>query len=78
MTKELCNKVIYNDFIEKTILSNDEKIILDMYLKRYSIVKISQECCMSERNVSRIIREIKNKYDKYKNMELAKYEIFLA
>lgn len=78
MLKELCNKVIYDDFIGKTILSDDEKNVLDMYLKRYSIVKISQEINMSERNVSRIIREVKDKYAKYKEMELAKCKIFLA
>lgn len=78
MLKELCNKVVYDDFIEKTILSDDEKSILDMYLKRYSIVKISQEISMSERNVSRIIKEVKDKYEKYKEIETAKYKIFLA
>ena len=77
MTKELSNKIIYDDFISKTILTEDEKKILDMVLLKYSIVKISQEICMSERNVSRIIREIKDKYANYKQIEVTKMAILI-
>ena len=77
MEKELCNKIIYDDFVSKTILTEDEKKILDMVLLKYSIVKISQEVCMSERNVSRIIREIKDKYAYYKQIEITKMAILI-
>jgi len=76
MVKELSNKIIYDDFKSKVILTDDEAMILDMLLKKDSIVKISQVLCMSDRNVSRIIREIKNKYNSYKNVEMAKLGIF--
>lgn len=76
MIKELCNEIIYNDFINKTTLTDDEINILQGLLKKYSITKISQELNMSDRTVSRIIKDIKEKYASYKSMELAKINIF--
>ena len=78
MIKELSNKIIYDDFKSKIILTDDEIMILDMLIKKDSIVKISQELCMSDRNVSRIIREIKNKYNNYRKVEMAKLGIFVS
>ncbi len=78
MVKELSNKIIYEDFKSKVILTDDETKILDMLILKYSIVKISDECNMSERNVSRIIKEIKRKYGNYKTIELAKLGVFTA
>lgn len=78
MIKELSNKIIYNDFKNKVILTDDEEKILDMLLKKYSIIKISEECNMSDRNVSRIIKEIKMKYNDYKKIELAKLGVFMS
>ena len=76
MVKELSNKYIYDDFIYKVKLTDDEKNILDMLIKKWSIIKISQEVCMSDRNVGRIIRDLKDKYEDYKKIEIAKLEIF--
>lgn len=76
MIKELSNKLIYEDFKAKMVLTEDEIKILDMLLLKYSMIKISQEICMSDRNVSRIKKDIKEKYYIYKNMELAKLNIF--
>lgn len=78
MVKELSNKIIYEDFKSKVILTDDETKILDMLILKYSIIKISDECNMSERNVSRIIKEIKRKYGNYKTIELAKLGVFTA
>lgn len=78
MIKELSNKIIYDDFKSKVILTEDEEKILNLLLKKYSIVKISDECNMSDRNVSRIISEIKKKYKDYKSIELAKLGVFTA
>ena len=78
MIKELSNKIIYEDFKSKVILTEDEEKILNLLLKKYSIIKISDECNMSERNVSRIIKEIKKKYNDYKVIELAKLGVFTA
>lgn len=76
MIKELCNKIIYNDFIKETILTEEEKNILDMWLLRYSIVKIAEKSGMSDRNVSRVLKEIREKYDNFRKIELAKLGIF--
>lgn len=78
MIKELSNKIIYEDFKSKVILTDDEEKILDMLILKYSIIKISDECNISERNVSRIIKEIKTKYNNYKTIELAKLGIFIT
>lgn len=76
MIKELSNKIIFDDFINKTILTSDELKILEMLIKKYSIIKISSELSMSDRNVSRIIKDLKIKYKNYKKLELAKNDIF--
>ena len=76
MVKELCNKIIYDDFRSKTVLTNDEIKILDMLILKYSIIKISDKCKMSDRNVSRIIKELKRKYTNYKTLEMAKLDVF--
>ena len=78
MIKELCNKIIYDDFITKVMLTEDEIKVLDMFIKRYSIIKMADEMNMSDRNVSRIIKDIKIKYKNYKHIEIAKCDIFTS
>lgn len=75
MIKELCNKIIYNDFLSKVVLTDEEKKILDMLLVRYTLVKISQEIGMSDRNVSRVVKSLKDKYEMYRKLEIAKLSI---
>lgn len=76
MAKELSNRIIYDDFLSKVVLTDDEKIILDMLIKRDSIIKISQTINMSDRNVSRIVKDLKQKYTNYRRLEMAKLGIF--
>lgn len=78
MIKELSNKIIFEDFKNKTILTEDEEKVLLMLVKKYSIIKISQEINVSDRTVERIIKTLKIKYNNYKKLELAKYDIFLT
>lgn len=78
MYKTLSNKVIYNDFKEKVLLTDDEIKVLDMLLKRYTLVKIGMELDMSDRNVSRVVKRIKEKYEDYKKIEIAKCKIFMS
>ena len=78
MINELSNKIIFDDFKAKTILTDDEERILLMLIKKYSIIKISQEINASDRTVERIIKGLKMKYNNYKKIELAKYDIFLT
>jgi DNA-binding NarL/FixJ family response regulator len=75
MFKELSNKVIYDDFKNKMVLTDDEIQLLDMLLLKYSMTKISYKMCMSDRNLSRIKKSIKEKYNIYKTLELAKLNV---
>ena len=76
MKKDLCIKQIYDDFLDKVVLLDIEKQVLDLYIRNESIVKIADIICQGTSNVSRIIAELKIKYDKYKKLEMAKLEIF--
>ena len=64
MKTELAVKQIYEDFISKVTLDNDEKQVLDMFLKNYSYIKIGDNIGMSDRNVGRVMRTVKQKYEK--------------
>ena len=75
MIKDLSIKLIYDDFINKIFLTNTEKEVLDMLILKESIIYISQTINISERSVSRIIRDLKDKYENYKETELAKANI---
>ena len=72
MRKTLSMDVIYNDFINKVKLSELEKDILDRYLRNESLVKISMDVSLSYSSVSRIISNLKVKYDNYKQLEIVK------
>lgn len=72
MKKELANKQIFDDFISKTILTDNEKEVLIRYIKNHSIVKIAEDTLQSTTSVSRAIANIKEKYDNYKKLELVK------
>lgn len=78
MIEELSAKIIYDDFINKTFLTDDEKKVLDMLIIKESLVKIATETNMSERNVSRVIKNIKEKYKKYKELQLAILNLFMS
>ena len=75
MKREIANKQIYDDFISKTVLNDNEKDVLDRYIKNNSIVKIAEDTKQSTATVSRIIASIKEKYSDYKRLELAKLMI---
>jgi len=72
MRKELSVKQIFDDFVNKTILNDDEIEILIRYIKKESIVKIANDTKQSTATISRIIAGLKTKYNNYKKLELAK------
>jgi uncharacterized protein YerC len=72
MKKELSVKQIFDDFINKTILNDDEINILIKYIKGDSIVKIANDTAQSTATISRTIASLKDKYQNYKNLEIAK------
>ena len=78
MINELSNKFIYNDFVDKTFLTDEEKVVLDMFINKETIVKISQQINMSERNASRVLKNVKIKYENYKKLQIAMLNLFLS
>lgn len=78
MKKELANKQIYDDFISKTILTDNEKEILIRYVKNESIIKIADETKQGTTTVSRTIAILKGKYEGYKKMELTKLMLLIG
>lgn len=76
--KDLSIKQIYDDFILKVTLDEDELKVLDMYIKNYSYVQMSIALNMSERNISRIVNRLKEKYDIYKNLEVSRLNMLLS
>ena len=76
MKRELCIKQIFDDFVSKTILSDKEKDILIRYIKNDSIIKIADDTMYGTATISRIISEIKIKYENYRKLEMEKLMIF--
>ena len=75
MKKELAIKQIFDDFVSKTFLNDNEKDILVRYIKNDSIVKIAEDTLQSTATISRVIANIKEKYDNYKTLELVKLDL---
>ena len=75
MKKELCIKQIYDDFLSKVALSEMEKLVLDLYISNVSIVKMADITSQGTSTISRIIAEIKDKYNIYKKLEISRLEI---
>ena len=66
MKKDLANKQIYDDFISKTILTDNEKDVLFRYVRNDTIVKIADDTKQGTTTISRTIAALKEKYQKYK------------
>lgn len=66
MKKELSIKQIYDDFVSKVILTEQEEEILKLYIKNYSILRMADITAQGTTTVSRIIAELKEKYSNYK------------
>ena len=75
MKKELAIKQIFDDFVNKTILNENELEVLIKYIKGDSIIKISTDTLQSTSSVSRIIASLKEKYEQYKKLEIAKLSL---
>lgn len=76
MKKELSIKQIFDDFVSKTILTDNETEILKMYVKNESIIKIANDTSQSTATVSRVIADLKDKYNNYRKLEISKLNIF--
>lgn len=72
MIEKLKIKVIYDDFLLKIRLSEEQIKILNMLLNKESITKISMSLNISERTVSYEIRKIKDMFNVYLELEKSK------
>ena len=77
MIEKLKVKEIYDDFINHVTLTDEQIRILNMMLKKESIVKISMEIGASQRTIGYEIRKIKDLFDKYYRMQLYKVMMLL-
>ena len=76
MLEKLRIKDIYDDFIYKFTLTDEEAKVLNMLIKRYTIPKIAMELYISEPKVSVIIKKLKKYYKQYEELERLKIKIF--
>lgn len=72
MIEKLKIKAIYDDFLRNVSLTDEQIKILDMLIKKDTIVKISMEIGMSQRTVNYEIKKLKNLYDDYYDLQLSK------
>lgn len=72
MIEKLKIKALYNDFVNKVNLTDEQKRILNMMINKDSIVKISLEIGVSQRTISAETKKIKELYSNYLQMEITK------
>ena len=72
MVEKLKIKAIYDDFLANVNLTEEQTRILDMLIRKESIVKISMEIGVSQRTISYEIKRIKNLYKDYCNLQMSK------
>ena len=72
MVEKLKVKVLYDDFISKVTLTNEQKRILDMMINKDTIVKMSLEIGVSQRTINYEIKKIKELYNNYLQIEISK------
>lgn len=77
MIEKLKIKAIYDDFITNVALTDEQIRILDMLLKKETIIKISMEIGVSERTINYEIRKLKNLYADYYNLQMSKALLLL-
>ena len=77
MIEKLKIKAIYEDFLRNVNLSDEQIKILNMMIKKETLVKISLEMGMSKRTVSYEVKKIKKLYSDYYNLQLSKTLLLL-
>lgn len=72
MIEKLRIKALYDDFINKVKLTDEQIRILNMMLNKDTIIKISLEIGVSERTIKYEIKKIKELYNNYLQLEITK------
>ena len=77
MQEKLKIRAIYDDFLKNVSLTNEQIKILDMWLNKEAIVKISMEIGVSERTINYEIKKIKGLYEDYYRVVMCKALLLL-
>lgn len=72
VVEKLKIKAIYNDFIKSVSLTEEQIKILDMLIKKDTIVKISMEIGVSQRTINYEVKKLKKLYNDYCNLQMCK------
>lgn len=72
MIEKLRVKALYDDFVSKVKLTDEQKEILDMMINRDTIVKMSLEIGVSPRTINYEVKKIKELYNNYLQIEITK------
>jgi len=72
MIEKLKVKALYDDFISKVYLTDEQKRILDMMINKDTIVKMSLEIGVSPRTINYEVKKIKELYKNYLQIEISK------
>lgn len=72
MIESLRIKAIYDDFLDKVSLNDEQIAIINKLIDKDNITKISIDLQRSERTIGYEINKIKKLYEKYRNFEVMK------
>lgn len=72
MIEKLRVKALYDDFVNKVQLTDEQKRILNMMINKDTIVKMSLEIGVSQRTINYEIKKIKELYNNYLQIEITK------
>ena len=72
MIEKLKINALYDDFVNKVKLTDEQKRILDMMINKDTIVKMSLEIGVSQRTINYEIKKIKELYKNYLQIEITK------
>lgn len=72
MVEKLRIQALYDDFVNKVKLTDEQKRILDMMINKDTRVKMSLEIGVSERTIKYEIKKLKQLYNNYLQMEISK------
>ena len=75
MIEKLRIKAIYDDFLSSVLLTDEQKKILDMLIKRESSVKIGMEIGVSQRTANYEIKKLKKLYESYCIVQISKAQM---
>ena len=75
MREKLKLKLIHDDFISRTTMTDEQMKILEMYIAGDTAIKIAFEIGCSQRTANYEIKKLKELFDDYCSLEKSKVEV---